>query len=209
MNNHNKETRAERERALVETILTATNEREKGKAVQILYKQYFQTLKFMFIKRAGNTANVQDAEDLSLKTLEKVIMRLEQYDKKFAFSTWVYKIAQNTMIDEKRMSKSVDVISVDDMNSEDNDGHEGFVLPSDGPTPFDIMRKEERAKRIVAMVDALHNKDQKMAVKLRYFSELSYEEISEQMQKPLNTVKTILNRAKINLQNSKLKELVG
>lgn len=208
MNNYTKETRAEREKLLVKTILASTDAREKGKAVQVLYKQYFQTLKFMFIKRAGNTANVQDAEDLTLKTLEKVIMRLELYDEKFAFSTWVYRIAQNTMIDEKRMSKSVDVISVDDMNSEDSDGHEGFVLPSNGPTPFDIMRKDERAKRIITAVDSLHNKDQKMAVKLRYFEELSYEEISDRMQKPLNTVKTILNRAKINLQSSQLKELV-
>ena len=86
---NNKDNRVEREKALVKEILTSKSEREKGRAVNVLYKQYFQTLKFMFIKRSGNTANVEDAADLALKTLEKVLMRLEQYDDQFAFSNWV------------------------------------------------------------------------------------------------------------------------
>jgi RNA polymerase sigma factor (sigma-70 family) len=161
------------------------------KAYAELMSRYREPIYFMLLKMVNNR---DDAEDLTIEAFGKAFKRLEQYTPQFAFSTWLFKIATNNAIDFIR-KKRIRAISIDQgITTDDGDTIEISVKDS-VLDPAEAMQKEERIRKMREIVDKLKPRYRKL-VELRYFDEMAYEEIAEELKLPLGTVKAQLFRAR-------------
>lgn len=150
---------------------------------------YYIALKFL--------NNQNDAEDATQECFMKAFASLDKYEAKFAFSTWLYKIASNTCVDIIR-KKKMELLSLTHSNGED-DNSEIQINDTKFYTPDDGLERKERKEIINKIVSSLPEK-YRILIELRYYEELSYEEIAVSTNLPLGTVKAQLNRAKTILQ---------
>jgi len=133
------------------------------------------------------------ADDLTIEAFGKAFRNLHQYAPDYAFSTWLFKIATNNCIDFIRRKK--EALSLD-RTFENSDGDEmSFEPKSDFLNPEEKTIKKQKIKLIRAVVDKLQPR-YKTLVELRYFEEKSYEEIAQELDLPIGTVKAQLFRAR-------------
>lgn len=161
-----------------------------------LMSRYRDSIYFMMHKMVKN---VDDAEDLTIEAFGKAFSRLEQYSPNYAFSTWLFKIASNNCIDFIR-KKRIYVTSMDTgFVSEDGDViyHDA---KSDVLDPEQTIVHDQKITHMRLLVSKLKPRYRELIEK-RYFEELSYEEISEELNLPLGTVKAQLFRARDFLAN--------
>jgi len=178
-----------------ELVLRATNNKDQ-QAFSDLMDKYKDPIYYMLLKMVNNN---DDAEDLTLEAFGKAFNRLVQYTPNFAFSTWLFKIATNNCIDFLRKKKK-NVMSIDNRVS-NNDGEEYmFEIKSDGMTPEQIAMNEQKIQLMRQYVKKLKPRYE-ILVEMRYFKEMSYEEISIELNLPLGTVKAQLFRAREFLYN--------
>ena len=178
-----------------ELVLRATNNKDQ-KAFSDLMDKYKDPIYYMLLKMVNNN---DDAEDLTLEAFGKAFNRLNQYTPNFAFSTWLFKIATNNCIDFLRKKKK-NVMSIDNRVS-NNEGEEYmFEIKSDGMTPEQIAMNEQKIQLMRQYVKKLKPRYE-ILVEMRYFKEMSYEEISIELNLPLGTVKAQLFRAREFLYN--------
>jgi RNA polymerase sigma factor (sigma-70 family) len=161
------------------------------KAFGELMERYREPVYFMLLKMVNNK---DDAEDLTIEAFGKAFRRLQQYTPQFAFSTWLFKIATNNCIDHIR-KKRIRAISIDQgFQTEDGETIEISVKDS-VLDPAEAMQKEERIRKMREIVDKLKPRYRRL-VEMRYFDEMAYEEIAEELKLPLGTVKAQLFRAR-------------
>ena len=154
-------------------------------------KHYRDSLYFMMLKM---TNNPQDADDLTIEAFGKAFKYLNQYTPQYAFSTWLFKIASNNCIDFIRRKKKR-TFSMNESYGED-DGHElADALPSQTLDPEEKIIKKQKVKMMREVVDKLKPHYRRL-IELRYFKEYSYEEIAEELELPLGTIKAQLFRAR-------------
>ena len=178
-----------------ELVQRATNNKDE-QAFSDLMEKYKDPIYYMLLKMVKNS---DDADDLTLEAFGKAFNKLNQYTPNFAFSTWLFKIATNNCIDFLRKKKK-NVMSIDNRVS-NNDGDEFmFEIKSDGMTPEEIAVNEQKIKLIRKFVKKLKPRYE-ILVEMRYFKEMSYEEISVELNLPLGTVKAQLFRAREFLYN--------
>jgi RNA polymerase sigma-70 factor (ECF subfamily) len=178
-----------------ELVLRATKDKDQ-QAFSDLMDKYKDPIYYMLLKMVNNN---DDAEDLTLEAFGKAFNRLKQYTPNFAFSTWLFKIATNNCIDFLRKKKK-NVMSIDNRVS-NNDGEEYmFEIKSDGMTPEQIAMNEQKIQLMRQYVKKLKPRYE-ILVEMRYFKEMSYEEISIELNLPLGTVKAQLFRAREFLYN--------
>lgn len=147
--------------------------------------------------------NPQEAEDLTQEAFVKAFRALQNFNDEFAFSTWLMKIATNNCIDLLRKNK-LRTMSIDEPVHY-KDEKVRFQLPDRGPTPEKQVLKGERAAIINRAIEGLPARYRTVIV-LRHRQEKSYEEISEELNLPLGTVKARIFRAR-EMLNKKLKNL--
>ncbi len=169
------------------------------KAYAELMGRYRESLYFMLLKMVNNK---EDADDLTIEAFGKAFKSLHQYTPNFAFSTWLFKIATNNCIDfmrKKRVNYSLDK----PMDNEEGTGM-SINIKADDPDPEQHIIKKEKVKMMREVVDKL-KPHYKQLVEMRYFEELSYEEISKILNLPIGTVKAQLFRARELLQHILMK----
>ena len=160
-----------------------------------LMSRYKDSIYFMLLKMVRNK---DDAEDLTLEAFGKAFMNLEQYSPKFAFSTWLFRIASNNCIDHLR-KKKMETTSIDiDYSSDDNNAPYIF-LPSTGRNPEEEAIRNQKFKLMRELVSEL-KPQYKLLIEMRYFKGLSYDEISTELDLSLGTVKAQLYRARKTLE---------
>jgi RNA polymerase sigma-70 factor (ECF subfamily) len=164
-------------------------------AFSFLMSRYKDSLYYTVFKMVQNQ---EDAEDLTIEAFSKAFSKLEAYTPQFAFSTWLFKIASNHCIDFLR-KKRIKAISIHQV-SKGEDG-ESYEIPVKDLelNPAERMQKNELIQQIRGVVDQLKPRYKRM-IELRYFEEKSYEEIAQEMDLPLGTVKAQLFRARDLLQ---------
>ena len=166
-------------------------EKSDQQAYAELMDKYKDSIYYMMLKMVQNA---DDADDLTIEAFGKAFKRLDQYVPSFAFSTWLFRIATNNCIDfiRKRKLRTSSI----DKTYEDGEGEESvIVIESEGLNPEQTMIKEQKIKMMRKIVDQLKPRYKNLVV-LRYFEELSYEEIAEELNLPLGTVKAQLFRAR-------------
>lgn len=160
------------------------------KAFARLLSRYKDTIYFMLLKMLNNRS---DAEDLTLEAFGKAFKNLHQYSPTYAFSTWLFKIASNNCIDFLRKKKGI-LISLES-DSEQGEVSETLKLKSKDLNPEERLIRKQKAILLHKVVRRLKPHYQTL-VELRYFNELSYEEIAKELNLPLGTVKAQLFRAR-------------
>lgn len=161
------------------------------KAFAKLMQRYKRPVYHMILKMVRN---VDDAEDLTIESFAKAFRSLHRFKKDFTFSTWLFRIATNNTIDHIR-KKKLNTLSIDNRFTDDNGDGISIEVEDENLNPQEETIKEQKAELIQVFVDKLPPKYQKL-VRLRYFQELSYEEIAIELEAPLGTVKAQLHRAR-------------
>lgn len=172
--------------------------RENGdqRAYADLMRMYREPIYLMLLKM---TNNATEADDLTIEAFGKAFSSLHLYTPTHAFSTWLFSIATNNCIDYIR-KKRLQTVYLDDMRTRTSDNAYEYPIPSDSNNPEEEIIKEQRVQILREVVNQLKPRYRQL-VELRYFEELSYEEISERLQMPLGTVKVQLFRARDLLYN--------
>ena len=161
----------------------------KSSSFQKLMDRYFDIIYYTLLKMVYNK---KEAEELTLEVFSKAFQNLSTYSDEFAFSTWLFRIATNRGIDSIRRKKA-NTVRIEDENKED---YETVVLASDSKQqPDELLIKQQTAGELRTLVDGLKPFWQEL-IDLRYYKELSYEEIAVQLDMSLGTVKSQLHRAK-------------
>ena len=161
-----------------------------------LMDRYKDSIYFMLLKMVNNK---DDAEDLTIEAFGKAFNSLKQYTPNYAFSTWLFKIATNNCIDFLRKKKKK-TMSIDN-SIENKDGDEITIeLKSDARTPEQETIRDQKIEVMRSYVKKLKPRYETL-VEMRYFKEMSYEEISNELNLPLGTVKAQLFRAREFLYN--------
>jgi RNA polymerase sigma factor (sigma-70 family) len=138
--------------------------------------------------------NREDADDLTIEAFGKAFNKLPSYAPHYAFSTWLFKIAINNCIDYIR-KKRIQTLSIDETLQPDSDNDYTTILKGNILDPEEKFIREQRIQLMRHTLLKLNPKYRTM-IELRYFEELSYEEIAVELNLPLGTVKAQLFRAK-------------
>jgi len=168
----------------------------KQSAYAELMDRYRESIYYMMLKMVKNQ---DDADDLTIEAFGKAFNRLEQYSPSFAFSTWLFKIASNNCIDFIR-KKRIKITSMDTGRMTDDGDVIFFDAKSTTLDPEEIIIQNQKIKLMRDLVSKLKPRYKELIEK-RYFEELSYEEIAEELNIPLGTVKAQLFRAREFLAN--------
>lgn len=137
--------------------------------------------------------NRQEAEDVVQDTFLRMYEHLASFDRSRKFSTWLYRIATNLCIDRLRRRRSVYSLDADMTGGDGMDGYS--VLRTGDPGPEETLVLTERQRMVLEAIASLPDK-YKVAVALRYYQDLSMQEISDIMQIPVSTVKTRIHRGR-------------
>lgn len=181
-----------------ELVIAAKNGDQKAYAE--LLGRYRDAIFFMILKMINNKS---DAEDLTIEAFGKAFKNIHQYSSDYAFSTWLFKIASNNCIDYLRKNKISGyqtITSSDEISRSEDDSEPTITLSSDSLDPEESMIKDQKVILMRTVVQKLKPRYRKL-IELRYFNEYSYEEISQELELPIGTVKAQLFRARELLYN--------
>ena len=138
--------------------------------------------------------NSDEAHDVTQETFIKAWKNIKKFDHDKNFKTWIFSIARNAAYDKLRKKKSVSFSSLDEEENEFDAN-----IPDDQLLPHEIFEQNEKIELVRKALEAIPF-DQKTAVLLHHGEEMTFEEISEVVDKPMNTVKSQYRRALISLK---------
>lgn len=153
------------------------------KAFASLMSLYEDPVYHVILKKVGESVI---AEDLTIETFGKAFRNLSSFSPDFAFSTWLFRIAINHSIDFLRKQKN------DPCQRDLNNQADVADINAD---PEETYIREQRMKLMRETVEKLKPRYRRL-IEMRYFDEMSYEEIAAQSGLPIGTVKAQLFRAK-------------
>ncbi|MBN1388507.1 MAG: sigma-70 family RNA polymerase sigma factor [Bacteroidales bacterium] len=168
------------------------------KAFAELMNRYRDSIYYMLLKMVNNPS---DADDLTIEAFGKAFKNIHLYTPNYAFSTWLFRIATNNCIDFIRKKKSAPT-AIEQQQDEQDDP--AAHLQSDMPGPEEEMMQQQKIKHLSHVVSQLKPKYRRL-IELRYYQEYSYEEIANELNLPLGTVKAQIFRAKELLYNILIK----
>lgn len=163
-------------------------EAQEGKQMaftQLLDIYWNEVYGFMLKK----TENESDAEDITIDAFSKAFSKIDQYNPEYQFNTWLISIAKNAHIDLVRKRKHTRPMQFND------DGQAAYLIIDESPTAEDNLINEQNLSILLRFIKELKPAYQEV-IQLRYFQEMSYQEISNQLDEPLSNVKIKLLRAK-------------
>lgn len=134
--------------------------------------------------------NENGAEDITIQTFSKAFEKIDTYNEKYIFKTWLISISKNIHIDSLRKKN----ISINADTTKEQE-EQAYLIVDESPTPEDKIITEQNLAKLLGDIKQIKPKYQEI-IQLRYFQELSYKEISEQINEPMNNVKIKLLRAK-------------
>jgi RNA polymerase sigma factor (sigma-70 family) len=186
------------DKAKGDLLLVEQAKKGSEKAFASLMNRYRDSIYFMLLKMANNAS---DAEDLTIEAFGKAFRSLDTYTPKFAFSTWLFKIATNNCVDFIR-KKQLSPALFDQL--QENLDIATVNIQSDLPDPEESLILHQKITALKDIINQLKPR-YKSLIELRYYKEYSYEEISSELNLPIGTVKAQLYRAKSLLYNILIK----
>lgn len=156
-------------------------------AFTYLLDHYWNEVYGFMLKR---TENETDAEDIAIETFSKAFDKIATYNPEFQFNTWLIAIAKNVHIDMLRKKKSTVFVEITD-----EEDQQAYNVADTTPSVEDALITEQNLSRLLQFIKELKPHYQEV-IQLRYFQEMSYQEIAEQLNEPLSNVKIKLLRAK-------------
>ncbi len=170
------------------TVARGLKRQEAGLLDQLIIRYQHRLMRYLLFL----TSNREMAEDLFQEVWMRVLVRGAQFNGKARFETWLFTIARNLVIDQRRKRTMCSLDELFEAGGED-DRPLSFDVATGEPTPFDLFSNLEDRERITAALlelDTLHRE----VLVLRFHEEMSLEEISKVTRAPLSTVKSRLYR---------------
>ncbi|MGS4346744.1 RNA polymerase sigma factor [Myroides odoratus] len=162
-----------------------------------LLNQYWSEVYYFILKQTGNET---DAEDITIETFSKAFSSITSYNSQFAFNTWLLTIAKNTHIDLIRKRKDIHFVDITD------EEQQYINIVDDSDTIEEELIREQNLEIFKNYIRLLKPHYQEV-IELRFFQELSYNEIASILNEPLNNVKIKIMRAKKLLAEIILKQI--
>jgi RNA polymerase sigma-70 factor (ECF subfamily) len=170
---------------LSEAIIKAKENNQM--AFNFLLETFWNDVFGFMIKR---TQNENDAEDITIETFFKAFDKINSFDSKFKFKTWLITIAKNTHLDSVRKQKK----TLTNQTTEE-DEKRVYWIRDDAPSAEDKLINEQNLAELLKDIKKLKPHHQEI-IQLRYFQEQTYQEIASTIGIPINNVKVKLLRAK-------------
>ena len=166
---------------------------EKGdpRAYNELMSRYRDKVYFMLLEKVKEK---ELAKELTIEAFGKAFKKLHLYKPDYAFSTWLFSVARNNCIDFLRRKK-LPTVSIDTFSEDEEGSKITFDLLSEELNPEGQLVKKQRIQILRRIVAGLKPK-YRVLVKLRYFKEYTYDEIAEELDIPIGTVKAQLHRSR-------------
>lgn len=173
-----------------ETLQGSSNNESFG----ILVERYIQIIYIFVFKLVKNK---EDAEDITQEVFIKVWRNLKKYDHKKNLKTWLFSIAKNTTFDKLRKKKSVTFSNLNTIinsnNISDEDIHIEDLIADNEPLQDEIFEKAENINKLKELINNLDDFS-KILIHLHIEEEQTFEEISEILNKSINTIKSNYRR---------------
>ncbi|HXW17281.1 MAG TPA: sigma-70 family RNA polymerase sigma factor [Candidatus Acidoferrales bacterium] len=155
-----------------------------------LYREYAPAI-FRFCRRA--LPSREDAEDATTEIFMKVRQKIGQFDASRPFTAWLYKVAANhcwDLLRRRRIRQDLEVGEVEN-------------LPLEHPDPGQLQRllEEHSGQQVRTALDKLPPRA-RMALVMRYYSEMTYEEIADSLGVRRAFVGVLLLRARHQLREA-------
>ena len=156
-------------------------------AFTFLLDYYWNEVYGFMLKR---TENETTAEDITIETFSKAFDKISTYNPEYQFNTWLISIAKNVHIDLIRKNKSSLFIEITDEQDQ-----QAYNIADTTPSAEDVLITEQNLSQLLQFIKELKPHYQEV-IQLRYFQEMSYQEIANKIDEPLSNVKIKLLRAK-------------
>jgi RNA polymerase sigma-70 factor (ECF subfamily) len=155
-----------------------------------LYREYAPAI-FRFCRRAMPTR--EDAEDATMEIFMKLRDKLSQYDQERSFTAWLYKVAANHCWDLLRRRRI----------RQDKETEDVTEMPLENPDPNQLERliEERTSEEVHKALDKLGVRA-RMALVMRYYSDMSYDEIADALGVRRAFVGVVLLRARHELRQA-------
>lgn len=159
----------------------------KQGAFSFLLNHFWSTVYGFQLKRVRNE---YEAEDITIETFAKAFDRLNTFKESYTFSTWLITISKNIQIDKTRKKNS-------QVYSQTTDTSKKHIqqIPDHSPSIEDNLIRDQNLAQLSHYIKQL-NPDYQKVIQLRYFQEMRYNEIAEELNEPLSTIKVRLLRAR-------------
>lgn len=162
-----------------------------NRAYANLMAAYRESLYLLMLRITRNTTS---AADLTMETFGKAFNQLHRYAPTSSFGSWLYTIGVNTYIDHRRRSR-IETVPISETQRDGEGDFVEYQIPSEQPNPEEALIRLQRDETLKQVVEQL-KEPYRQIIRLRYYEDLSYEEIAERLHIPLGTVKVRLSRAK-------------
>lgn len=179
-------------------FLLVKRARENGdqRAYADLMRMYKEPIYLLLLKMTNDPT---EADDLTIETFGKAFASLHLYSPTHAFSTWLYSIATNNCVDFIR-KRRLQTVYLDDICTTTAGDFYEYPIPSEANNPEEDVIHKQRITLLREVVRQLKPRYRRL-VEMRYFDEMTYEEIAAELKMPLGTVKIQLFRARDLLRN--------
>ena len=156
-------------------------------AFTFLLNLYWNEVYGFMLKRTENETN---AEDITIETFSKAFDKIASYNPEFQFNTWLISIAKNVHIDLLRKNKASLFVEITEKEDQ-----KAYNIADTTPSAEDVLITEQNLSQLLRYIKELKPHYQEV-IQLRYFQEMSYQEIANAIDEPLSNVKVKLLRAK-------------
>lgn len=170
-----------------------------------MYSIYLQHYCYQRIK------DRQIAQDLTHEILTKIYLNIDKYTVEYTFNSWVWRLAKNYIVDYVRHSKinpinsnrNFTIVNQDMTEEAEMNSLSSSKIVSKEESAEDLMMDKKRKEYIDKLLSTMNERDRRILT-MYYFEDKSYEEIANELDLKLNSMKVYLMRAK-----EKLKEKIG
>lgn len=177
------------------SLSEAKSTHEYDKCFTAIFERLKAPLEHYFKVKCGKST--QDADDLILVTMERVLEKMHLYDESSGmFSTWVFTIARNALIDQVRKDRIKKASYSIDAPVATDDGEMAMDVFEEGtPLPDELLMAKQSYERLHKCIGTLQPEAQKVVV-MFYFEQLKMVEICEKLSMHMANVKILLFRAR-------------
>ena len=174
-----------------EQLMSLFQQGDENAYIELVNRYKDKLINFIF----NYLGDLESSEDVVQETMIKLYQKKHYYKEIAKFSTWLYTIAKNLANTELRKRKQRKTTLLSQFSKDDKT----YELPSNDPEPGQEIQSDIVNKIIRDAIDQLSEKF-KIVIVLRDIQGLSYEDISEIINVPIGTVKSRINRARLQLQ---------
>jgi len=144
------------------------------------------------------TKNSEEADDVVSSTFIRIFRSLDGFKGESSFTTWMYRIETNCFLDMRKKARSIRLVRIDE-GSQNGDGQVTMQIPDLRENAQEYLERRERMSWVGKAMFSLPKRQREIL--LMYQTDLmSYEDIADVLDLPLGTVKSRINRARLNLR---------